>query len=475
MASVEVLRDIAAYLDYKDVHKLEFFKPYPWQHDFYAAGLTHRFRMLMAANRVGKTYSQAVEVAYHLTGLYPTDWVGIKFNFPPDIWALGVSGEQIRDVIQKELFGDLVPKEGFTGTGAVPKHLIDTYIPAIGTPRLAKEVKVKHISGAASNLGFRSYTQGQHVLMGTAKDYIWIDEEPEDAEIVPQCTIRLTTGNKSKGGYMVMTMTPENGATELVNQYTGENRSDAQCLLNVTWDDAPHLDEQAKKDILSNVPLWQHDMRSKGIPVLGEGMVYPVLDDDIICDPFEIPNYFKRVAAIDFGVTHPTAGAWVAYDADQDIIYLTEVYRKGGSGDEISAQHAAVFNAKGRHVPVIYPHDGDNERGTGPTYRDMYTQQHGVNMHLKFSNEGESQSNYVEPGLMYLYDRMVTGRFKVFSTCNEFWQEKRRYHRKKSKIVKEFDDVMDAVRYAGCSVTRFGVAGKKKEAFKRMSPKLGKF
>lgn len=272
-----------------------------------------------------------------------------------------------------------------------------------------------------------------------------------------------------------MTMTPENGATELVNQYTGENRSDAQCLLNVTWDDAPHLDEQAKKDILSNVPLWQHDMRSKGIPVLGEGMVYPVLDDDIICDPFEIPNYFKRVAAIDFGVTHPTAGAWVAYDADQDIIYLTEVYRKGGSGDEISAQHAAVFNAKGRHVPVIYPHDGDNERGTGPTYRDMYTQQHGVNMHLKFSNEGESQSNYVEPGLMYLYDRMVTGRFKVFSTCNEFWQEKRRYHRKKGKIVKEFDDVMDAVRYAGCSVTRFGVAGKKKEAFKRMSPKLGKF
>ena len=98
--SLEVLQDISDYLDYKEVNKLEFFTPYQWQSDFYSAGSTHRFRMLMAANRVGKTYSQAVEVAYHLTGLYPGDWEGIRFDFAPSIWALGVTGEQIRDVIQ---------------------------------------------------------------------------------------------------------------------------------------------------------------------------------------------------------------------------------------------------------------------------------------------------------------------------------------------------------------------------------------
>jgi phage terminase large subunit-like protein len=475
LASLEVLNDIADYLDYKEVNRLEFFTPYGWQYDFYQAGSTHRFRMLMAANRVGKTYSQAVETAYHLTGLYPADWEGIRFDFPPSIWALGVSGEQIRDVIQKELFGDLIPKEGFTGTGAVPKKLIGSITPAIGTPRLAKEVKVKHVSGGFSDLGFRSYTQGQHVLMGTAKDYIWIDEEPEDDEIVPQCTIRLTTGNKGLGGYMVMTMTPENGATALVNQYTGEDIAESQYLLNVTWDDAPHLNEQAKKDILAGIPHWQHDMRSKGVPVLGEGMVYPIADEDIICDPFEIPEYFKLISAIDFGVTHPTAGAWVAYDSDADIIYLTGTYRKGGAGEEIIAQHASVFNGKGHNIPVIYPHDGDNERGTGPTYRDMYANEHKVNMHIKFSNEGEAESNYVAPGLTYIYDRMVSGRFKVFSTCKEFFDEKRRYHRKKGKIVKEHDDVMDAVRYSACTVTRFGVQGRKKKSYSRMSPKLGRF
>lgn len=473
--SLTKLQAVSDYLDYKQTHQLEFFTPYDWQQNFYTAGRTHRFRMLMAANRVGKTRSQAFEVAYHLTGLYPDDWDGILFNFPTNIWALGVSGEQMRDVIQPELFGVLIPKVGFTGVGAVPKHLIGDITPAIGTPRLSKEVKVKHISGGWSTLGFRSYTQGQHVLMGTAKDYIWIDEEPEDPEIMPQCTIRLTTGNKGKGGYMAMTMTPENGETELISSYTKEDVEDAKFLLNVTWDDAPHLDEQAKKDILAGIPKWQHDMRSKGMPLMGEGMVYPIGEDEIVVDDFEIPDYFKLCAAIDFGASHPTAGSWVAYDADKDIIYLTDVYRKGGGGEEIIAQHAAVFNGKGHNIPVIYPHDGDNEKGTGPTYRDMYVKQHKVNMHIKFSNEGEAESNYVEPGLMYIYERMVTGRFKVFKSCHAYFEEHRRYHRKKGKIVKKFDDLMDSTRYAACSVTRFGVQGRRKQRFDNYAPKLGRF
>jgi phage terminase large subunit-like protein len=473
LTTITKLQAVADYLDYKSTNKLEFFKPYDWQVNFYSAGLKHRFRMLMAANRVGKTLSQAYEVAYHLTGLYPEDWNGIKFTFPPNIWALGVSGEQIRDVLQAEMLGTLITREGFTGTGAIPKHLIGDYIPAMGTPRLTKEVKVKHVSGSWSSLGFRSYTQGQHVLMGTAKDYIWIDEEPEDPEIVPQCIVRLTTGNKGKGGYMALTMTPENGETELITSYTKEDKGESKYLLNVTWDDAPHLDEQAKKDILSGIPKWQHDMRSKGIPLMGEGMVYPISEDEIKIADFEIPVWYKLCAAIDFGIAHPTAGAWCAYDPDNDIIYVTSVYAKSG---EIPAVHAATFNGKGKNIPVVFPHDGDNtEKGSGKSLRDIYANECGVNMHIKFSNEGEGDHNYVEAGIMYLHQRMATGRFKVFASCTDYFSEHRRYHRKKGKIVKEHDDVIDAVRYAACSVTRFGVTGRKRATNIRMSPNLGKF
>ena len=168
------------YLDYQEENRLFFFNPYGWQKDFIAAGKDNHQRAAIAANRVGKTKTAAFEMACHLTGIYPEWWEGKRFDRPVDAWALGVSGEQIRDVIQKELFGDL--HDAFTGTGMVPKSLIGETIKAVGTPRLAKEIKVRHASGGWSNLGLRSYTQGQHVLMGSTKDLIWIDEEPEDQE-----------------------------------------------------------------------------------------------------------------------------------------------------------------------------------------------------------------------------------------------------------------------------------------------------
>jgi hypothetical protein len=44
---------------------------------------------------------------------------------------------------------------------------------------------------------------------------------------------------------------------------------------------------------------------------------------------------------------------------------------------------------------------------------------------------------------------MLKGRFKVFSTCREFFTEFVQYHRKETgKIAKTHDDIMDAVRYA---------------------------
>ena len=43
---------------------------------------------------------------------------------------------------------------------------------------------------------------------------------------------------------------------------------------------------------------------------------------------------------------------------------------------------------------------------------------------------------------------MQTGRFKVFRQLNDWFAEKRHYHRKDGKIVKERDDLLCATRYA---------------------------
>ena len=109
---------------HKAQNRLAYFQPYEWQEEFYKAGKTNKQRMLMAANRVGKTASQAAEVAYHLTGLYPDWWEGIRFTRPTRIWCLGVSGEQLRDVIVKELLGMYLGEGKFDGSGLVPQRLI---------------------------------------------------------------------------------------------------------------------------------------------------------------------------------------------------------------------------------------------------------------------------------------------------------------------------------------------------------------
>jgi hypothetical protein len=61
---------------------------------------------------------------------------------------------------------------------------------------------------------------------------------------------------------------------------------------------------------------------------------------------------------------------------------------------------------------------------------------------------GQSPSRgSVEAGIMELLDRMQGGRLKVFEHLFEWFEEFRLYHRKDGKVVKQFDDLMDATRH----------------------------
>jgi len=95
------------------------------------------------------------------------DWPGVKFDYAPRMWALGVTGEQIRDVIQKELCGELEGSE-LTGTGAIPRKCIiqESVIRSPQTKGLVKDFKVIHKCGNDTSISFKAYSQGQHVLMG---------------------------------------------------------------------------------------------------------------------------------------------------------------------------------------------------------------------------------------------------------------------------------------------------------------------
>jgi hypothetical protein len=114
-------------------NKLANFTAYKKQREFFAAGRKHRERLLMAANRFGKTECGAAEMSYHLTGRYPPGWPGKRFHKPVRAWAAGVTSETTRDVVQAKLIGP--PFNGSEwGQGMVPKSCIADIAPARGIP-----------------------------------------------------------------------------------------------------------------------------------------------------------------------------------------------------------------------------------------------------------------------------------------------------------------------------------------------------
>ena len=447
--------------------RIKQYKPYLYQSKFHLEGLETAQRILMAANRVGKTYCGAVETTYHLTGDYPSWWQGRRFNKPVRVWAAGESNDTTRDIIQKELFGN--PQDpSLKGTGAVPLANIVETTRKPGVPNAFSSVLVLHKSGGNSQISFKAYEQGFEKFMGEAIDVVWLDEEPKQ-EIFSQCITRTADTN----GIVYMTFTPERGMTNVVSAFLNDLKP-GQSVVTATWDDVDHLDEKTKTQLLAVYSPAERDMRSKGIPVFGSGLVYPVSEEEVVCKDFDLPEHFPRLAAIDFGFDHPTAVTWVAYDRDDDIIYVYDEYRRS---KETPLTHAAVINARSPSIPVAFPHDGlQHDKGSGiqlaQQYRDL-----GVCMMMKhFSNppaEGDNGSgkgnNSVEAGISELLQRFETGRLQIFESCQETLEELRLYHRKNGKVVAIKDDLLSSMRYAALSVERFGEQLKNKSMYRKYS------
>ncbi|WP_142478636.1 phage terminase large subunit family protein [Klebsiella oxytoca] len=415
---------------------------YPWQKRFIANTREYSQVALIAANRVGKTDTATYVDAIHAMGDYPEGWTGHKFDHAPLIWILGYSGEKCRDLLQAPIIGRKTDN-GWEG-GLIPGELIVSVEPMTGTPNAVRSVYIKHKSGGTAKIQFWSYSQGQHALMGDSVDWFHIDEEPKDPAIFPQVLTRTATGDKGNGGRGILTFTPENGRTDLVIGFM-DNPSSAQACMNVGWDDAPHLSDKVKTELLASFPAHQRDMRTKGIPMLGHGRIYDIADDEITCQPFACPDHFFVIDGQDFGWDHPQAHIQLWEDRDEDVIYISHVWK---ARQKKADEAWRIVKPWARDVPTAWPHDGNqHEKGGGQQLKEQYKAE-GFKMlgeHATWPDGG----NKVEPGIHEIRERMLDGKFKVFSTCTDFFEEFRMYHRDETgKIAKTNDDVLDAIRYA---------------------------
>lgn len=406
---------------------------------FFEAGATHEERAFIAANRVGKTESGGgYETTLHLTGEYPDWWKGRRFKKPTDFWAAGDTAKTVRDIIQFKLLG----KVGEHGTGLIPADRLIRTTPKQGVPEAVDTIYVKHVSGGTSQISLKSFDQGRLAFQGTEKDGVWLDEEPP-LDVYTECLLRTTdtTGTGAISGIMMLTFTPLTGMSETVLQFLpngeiSERKDGAKCVIMAGWDDVPHLSEAVKAKLLSSIPPYQRDARTKGIPQLGSGAIYPVQESDIVVADFPIPDHWLRGYGMDVGWNRTSAG-FHAWDRENDVVYRYSEHYRGQAEPSI---HAEAIKARGSWIPgVIDPASRGRTQVDGQQLLQMYKE-----LGLKL----ETANNAVEAGIYEMWQRLSTGRYKVFKSCQNWLTEYRLYRRdEKGRVVKGNDHAMDESRY----------------------------
>jgi hypothetical protein len=194
--------------------------------------------------------------------------------------------------------------------------------------------------------------------------------------------------------------------------------------------------EQDIEDLSRSIAPHQREARMNGTPSLGSGAIFPVPEEDIVTEPFQIPAWYPRIYGLDVGWNR-TAAVWGAVDRETDTVYLYSEHYRGQAEVPV---HAKAIRLRGEWIPgVIDTAARGRSQADGRSLWSLYDEE-GLILH--------NANKAVEAGLMDVLDRLSSGRLKVFNTLQHWIGEYRLYRRdEKGRVVKENDHLMDATRY----------------------------
>lgn len=404
---------------------------YPKALEFFKLGRTHMLRALVSANQTGKTTNGCIENVYHATGRYPEWWEGRKYDRPVVILIGADRGDTYRDSIQRKLLG----APGQEGTGLLPKDSIISTRPLQGTPGAVGQYFILHEpTGEISQIIVRTYQSERTAFEAIVADVVHLDEECP-RPILSECLTRLAS---KKDGILYATFTPDSGLTDSVIFFLDGEDPKNKVVIQVTWEDVPHLTEETKSILLSSYSPHERDCRSRGIPYLGSGAIYPVPHDVVFEKPFALPLHWPRAYGLDVGRTR-TAAVWGAYDELSDTWHL---YSEHYLGQTMPSVHADAIKARGSWICGVVDPASHFSQYDGTTLYDQYR---GLGLEIINANNKVTGD---EGGIVAVYQRLASGRLKVFDNLLNWQHEFRIYRRDlNGKIVKENDHLMDATRY----------------------------
>ena len=459
------LRDLTiAVADDMEYNQLKYFRPFPYQREFYRTGTTSDRRGILAANRVGKTVATCYELAMHLTGRYPDWWEGRRFDRSITAFAAGESWSQVATVLQQELMG--TPDSKLThaiGTGSIPKE-------AIVFETLRNEganiigVEIKHVSGSISRLIFGNYTQEVRNMQGFKLDLVVFDEQPPD----PMFS-ELVTRTATLQGQILCSFTPLKGLNGLVSKFW--NREPGYEFIRVSWNDVTEYDlwgqpfllkstrDQLERDFLP----WERDARIAGIPVLGTGAIFqlrnwPTYKTGEI--DFHGNRNMRRIIALDLGlINDKTVITLMYWDHVERRAYLHHQIVVKGIEEANPVNYVNhLMRPEVYGTPIVLPADASTQGRytmSALSVRELF-ESYNLNVyHKPIMNPPNAEgnvNNHKAFGINTMRQMMEVETFMINENCVEFLREAQNYFVDERGRYSDPDDCVDSARYAllGC-------------------------
>jgi len=132
---------------------------------------------------------------------------------------------------------------------------------------------------------------------------------------------------------------------------------------------------------------------------------------------------------------HTAAAIWGARDPESDVLYLYSEY----CGDADPAVQVAAIRARAEWIPgLLDPAANGRTQVDGQRLIQIYR-----NLGLRL----QAIDNPLESGILEVWQRMHSGRLKVFASLPKYLEERRLYRRdEREQVVKERDNLQDATR-----------------------------
>ena len=242
-------------------------------------------------------------------------------------------------------------------------------------------------SGAKIEFGFLERDADVYRYQGQAYSWIGFDEITH----LPTefgwnyLASRLRTTNPELGTYLRCTANPGGvGAGWVKKRYVEpaeENKSFlghdglTRKFIPARLQDNPFLAEDGEYErMLQSLPAIQRKQLLEGNWDISEGAAFAEFEPPVhVIPPFELPSWWERVKAVDYGYAAESCCLWAAIDPeDKTIIIYRELYRKGLTGEALGDTITEMEENEIKSIPGILDTAAWSRTGyTGPTIGEI--------------------------------------------------------------------------------------------------------